>query len=698
MSYNTRKRRRILNKNVSDIMQRSVMSEENNFVTFGRERNSSSTLHFKLTTGTESESSQPSSAVIPHRHVTHVPHPHNDSLDDSSSVSNATNVDQSLSSCDASGVDEMTFYQDMKSVMTDITISNSDANKILTTLRKYHPILPCDIRTLRETRSRNAIELKNVAPGLYHHFGIEKGLRYILSRLDISEPEILLACNIDGLPIFKSDIKGFWTILCSVIGFDSSTFIVGVYYGESKPLDCGDFLNDFIEELKFLCINGLDQFSVRMCHVSCDTPARHFVLNTKSHAAYHGCERCCQTGKWMNGRMIYKDSSDLPYTDEMFRNRHIPDHHSGTSPFQDIPGMDLVRDFPLDFMHCVCKGVAIKLLQQLRCPSSSFKLSANQHYQMSEFISSLRQNISFHDFARRPRSLKHLGMWKATESRLFLLYLCPVVLPKYCDSEFTNLFVCLCVGMRILASQEDTQWVDYADNLLKHCVKTMKRLLGDESLTYNAHSLCHIAEDCRRFGKIDKFSCFQYENFLRFVKRTVRSPKNPLQQLINRVNESDQSLGHCQAESKECNISFKHQISSIAYPEIHLKEGDIIYRQVNTHDCQLKSHSQDGYVLLKNLHPFEIFGIVRRTTNKRIFIIGTKLSIVGNLFEVPLESSKLNIFKVNKVTGKKTEMLDISSIKSKAMLLHNKYFIPLLHSHSLFDQSCAIESCNIFGP
>ena len=679
---NPRKRRRILNRKVSEIMQRNMSEEDDLEISESFNFNLRSNLTSRL------EPSQPLSAGIPHESA--------DSVDDS----DVTTEDQSLYCSDTSDTekDEASFYKDIKSVMTDITISNSDANKILTTLRKYHPELPCDIRTLRETKSKNASELRDVAPGLYHHFGLEKGLRHILTRLKISGPEILLACNIDGLPVFNSDVKSFWTILCSVKGFNSSTFIVGVYYGEKKPLDCCDFLKDFIEELKFLCLNGLDQFIVRMHHVSCDTPARHFVLNTKCHTAYHGCERCCQIGEFINRRMIFKDSSGIPYTDQMFRNQVIPDHHNGPSPFLDIPGIDLVRDFPLDFMHFACNGLTLKLLQQLRCSNSFFKLSANQFQQLSDLILSLRQDISFHDFARRPRSLKHLGMWKATESRLFLLYLSPVVLPKFCGSDFSNLFVCLCVGMRILAGEEDRDWIDYADSLLKHCVKTIKSLLGNEALTYNTHSLCHIAEDCRRFGKIDSFSCFQYENFLRFVKKSVRSPKKPLQQLINRVNESDQSLGHCTAQDENHSIIFKYQISSSAYPGIQLIEGDTTYGQVNYFDCQLKSHSSDAYVLLKSLHPFEIFGIVHRAANKKIYVIGTKLTIVGNLFHIPLESSRLNIFKIKKVGRGNIEMHDIVSIKCKAMLLQNKYFIPLLHSNSFFDKCDAMESCNMYGP
>lgn len=56
------------------------------------------------------------------------------------------------------------------------------------------------------------------------------------------------------------------------------------------------------------------------------------------------------------------------------------------------------------------------------------------------------------DFARRPRDLDCLKKWKATEFRLFLLYLGPIVLNKVFNKNRYMHFMSLHVAITILAS------------------------------------------------------------------------------------------------------------------------------------------------------------------------------------------------------------------------------------------------------
>lgn len=58
-----------------------------------------------------------------------------------------------------------------------------------------------------------------------------------------------------------------------------------------------------------------------------------------------------------------------------------------------------------------------------------------------------------------------------------------------------------------------------------------------EQVSYNVHSLIHLADDVDKFGALDSFSAFKFENYLQKVKKMVKSSALPLPQIIRRVYE-----------------------------------------------------------------------------------------------------------------------------------------------------------------
>lgn len=111
-------------------------------------------------------------------------------------------------------------------------------------------------------------------------------------------------------------------------------------------------------------------------------------------------------------------------------------------------------------------------------------------------------------------------MWKATEFRLFLLYTGPVVLRNNLPHNLYRHFMLLSVAMRILLSPDLCfQFCEYADQLLKLFVENFAKIYGPEFIVFNVHSLIHLAQDARKYGPLDKISCFPFETFLGKLKR-----------------------------------------------------------------------------------------------------------------------------------------------------------------------------------
>ena len=241
----------------------------------------------------------------------------------------------------------------------------------------------------------------------------------------------------------------------------------------------------------------------------CDAPARAYLKCVKGHTGYYGCERCTVKGVHENRRVTFPELSAELRTDEKFRDQRYEEHQVGVSPLNEL-GVGLVTSFVLDYMHLVCLGAVRRLLflwlkGPMRCRQSVKMLSV-----ISTYMSSLRRHMPS-NFARKPRSLLELSSWKATELRQFLLYTGPVVLNNVPSRIYRN-FLLLSVAIRILLSSAlcSPENDNYAEDILKVFVKDFALIYGNEFVSYNIHSLIHIAQDAMwmKFGPLDNVIMF----------------------------------------------------------------------------------------------------------------------------------------------------------------------------------------------
>jgi hypothetical protein len=416
-------------------------------------------------------------------------------------------------------------------------------------LSKFHPELPLDPRTLLKTT--RAISVNKVAGGMYSHIGILHNLQKLYETLPMDscfEAAVLhIQINIDGLPIFKSSNLQLWPILGLLKGSSClRPFTIGIYAGNQKPTNIAEFLQDFVAEFKLMenadFILGCRVHRIAVHSFVCDAPARAMLKQVKLHSGYHGCERCEQTGEWC-GRVVFPQTNASLRANASFdelSGTYDRLHHTGVSPLREL-SVGLVSQFCLDYMHLVCQGVMRKLLMLwMRGPLSIHcRLSAGILNQISEHLISLRHFIPS-EFARRPRAVLEIDRWKATEFRQFLLYTGPVVLKGLVSETVYKHFMLLSVSMYLCLNAElCVHYVEFVRDSLTQFVRLAGEIYGKEVLVYNMHSLIHIADDVKKFGPLDNVSCFPFENELRSIKRLIRRPGMPLQQVICRLSEQN---------------------------------------------------------------------------------------------------------------------------------------------------------------
>ena len=281
---------------------------------------------------------------------------------------------------------------------------NALDNLLLLLQKSGHPDLPSSARTLLKTTREVHTQLMSGMEYIY--LGLEKGLlRYVKDYAKLQKEPITaleISLNIDGLPLFKSSGKGLWPVLCAVVNMQPvNVFPIALTFGNSKPSNL-DFLKETVEELKNLMENGLSDgektISVLLKCITCDAPAKAMVKKVKMYSRYSGCDRCTQRGVWI-GRMTYQDITNIvARTDTSFRGQSDEEHHLGLSPFCYLP-IDIVKTFPIDYMHQVCLGCTKRLILTWMRGAREVKLSAGQIQEISDKLVKLNQTFPTYSLA-----------------------------------------------------------------------------------------------------------------------------------------------------------------------------------------------------------------------------------------------------------------------------------------------------------
>ncbi|CAI6376584.1 unnamed protein product [Macrosiphum euphorbiae] len=536
---------------------------------------------------------------------------------------------------------EETIKQSLGQWAVDCNVPQSTVNKLLNILKFETPLtfLPKDCRTLLNTGSSKILNIRDVKPGKYYYFGLKNGIIKYSSILHLSE-HIKIAVGVDGLPISKSSSGQLWPILAYIIPYHDCVFPVGIYYDFQKPLDSNDFLFDFISEILEITTNGItinNQLKkVTLEVMCCDVPAKSFLLRVKGHSGFFSCTRCTHEGEYINNRVCFP-YNDIGHTkrnhnDYILKNNE--EHH--VSPIIScialIPDINITSLFSLDYMHLVCLGVVKKLINLwMNNGPTSVSLSSWKVKQLSLNLEKIRSCIT-NDFARKPRRIEEYPRFKATEFRQLLLYTGPIVLKNVLSDDCYKHFMSLNISMRILLSNDHSEYLKYAAKLLNYFVKTFQQIYGCHYLSHNVHSLLHLVDDYITYGPLDNCSCFPFENYMKFLKRMLRKHEKPLEQIIKRYGEiiiND-------------NIKFsnsKHNTFTIKKP--------------------------DNFVLTTGGEIVQIIDILSNTST----IVGKKFNSKEDMFEKPISSSKLDIFIV-KDLSENTKEWCISDIKKKIMIFN----------------------------
>ena len=197
-----------------------------------------------------------------------------------------------------------------------------------------------------------------------------------------------------------------------------------------------------------------------------------------------------------------------------------------------VPNINFYSNFAPDYPHAVCLGVTRKLFHVY----FNKRVKQSTITEMSDEICELAKYTP-KEFQRRPRRIdKELSHFKATEFRLFLLYVGPYLFKKYLPTRLYNHFMLLHFAIYVLSSEEFfTSLFEQANSCLKVFVSQTEDIFGELLLTYNMHVLLHIPEFVKQHGTLNNFSTFEFENYLSRLKLHIRRTRYVSTHVINQA-------------------------------------------------------------------------------------------------------------------------------------------------------------------
>ena len=340
--------------------------------------------------------------------------------------------------------------------------------------------------------------------------------------------------------------------------------------------------------------------------------------------------------------------------------------------------MGMVSQFLYDYMHLVCLGVMRRLLNIWVHGPSAVDLKKADETEVSNRLLKVGPSV-LHEFSRKMRSLTNLPHWKATEYRLFVLYVGPYVMEGVLSSKCWNHFMLLHVAISILVDPFlSSTWSSAAEVFLRRFIKNFSNCYPSYPIVYNIHSLAHLVNDVERYGQLDNFFCFSYESYLGSIKKLVRGTQKPLKQVANHLHEQDvvEKRNDKDKMSKSVHFLAEHQNGPLPDYLRHLP--GVQYEKVQCGSLRYSIFSPDSCIQFGTS-----IGLIQNIFKKdsNFVLVVKKFNVLKDAFSSPCQSSKIYVYEVNAIEDD-IEVIAKSAIIRKYILINissKQIVVPLHH-------------------
>ena len=426
----------------------------------------------------------------------------------------------------------------------------------------------------------------------------------------------------DGIPLYRSRTCSAWPILGAVVELPpfcrnrcDNILLLSVWIGKEKP-NFDVILSKLSQQLMHLKETGLEIQKSKFIRVYFpmlmgDMPALSDMVKFVLPNAYFACMFCKSKGIYSHEAhcIVYPSGTKTELRSHIDFDRAAQTSTGsarvlkeklagvkGVSAFKDLLDVPMPHSLVIDAMHTVFLCHSKKLLAHLQTRISKEDLQA-----ISRRMRSLRY---VHDVLRRPRSFGSVEKWKASEIRVYILYLALPILVEYLSEEESGDLALYTIILRLLHDEwhKDADRCKVVSSLIDLYIsnltgKVSRKICPPKLLTISTHTHIHLPIQCQKFGRLDWLQNFVFESFLGYVKSFVKGPHGAGEQIafgftlnfvLSKLGKHSRQYGHFQIGEN----TFGSNI-------IHLGQHLALNKFLLSHN-----HSQDNIVVFCRLHLF----------------------------------------------------------------------------------------------
>lgn len=309
----------------------------------------------------------------------------------------------------------------------------------------------------------------------------------------------------------------------------------------------------------------------------------------------------------------------------------------GVSPLMSIPGFDIVRDVPAEYLHSSCLGVSKRMVElTFSVGENRPRLSKRKLSSPSKFNDLMRNVKVVFEFPRRIRDLD-FAVLKGQEFRNLTLFFFPVIIKcidkPALERKLWLQYAYIIRACVVPAKEFNVLDLNVIDATAAEFYKLYEKLFGPNNCTYNTHLVGSHTLEMRVHGPLTMTSAFGFESFYGEIRQSfIPGTQSNLIQIFRKIIMKRILGYHC------CENSIRY-----AAKETKLQNDTMIYCfQDSIHKMFKIVEIYDDYVVCmkQGRYPFTFPEMPNHDFSK-----------IGVYKRGPLSNDKCKIMK-NQISGK----------------------------------------------